>query len=201
LSGADAEIGAAVEQAAEEFGRLGCRISRIDVPELEAIQEASVVITSSEAVTYHDPMLRSHPEAYGPLVRSRLESGYQRTALEYLRAMEMRAKAEAVYARVFMAVDCLLGACLPVAPPPIGEQQVRVDGREMTVVEAFTRFNSPQNMAGVPALSLPCGFSQDGLPVGLQLIGPVGRDDAVLGLGMAYQRVTDWHQRRPPGVS
>jgi aspartyl-tRNA(Asn)/glutamyl-tRNA(Gln) amidotransferase subunit A len=74
---------------------------------------------------------------------------------------------------------------------------VQLNGREANVVDSFTRLNSPQNMAGVPAISLPCGFSADALPVGLQLIAPLGGDDMLLSLGKAYQSETDWHRRQP----
>jgi aspartyl-tRNA(Asn)/glutamyl-tRNA(Gln) amidotransferase subunit A len=197
LARVDERLMPSIEAAIEEFRRLGCRLQSIAIPELEAIQAASVVITSSEAVAYHDPMLRSAPDSYGPLVRKRLESGYARSALEYLRALEARDEAVAVFTRLFEQVDCLVGATLPALPPPIGAQSVAVNGAEESVVEAFTRLNSPQNMAGVPALSIPCGYSQSGLPVGLQLIGPHRGDALLLRLGAAYQRVTDWHTRVP----
>ncbi len=94
-------------------------------------------------------------------------------------------------------MDCLVGAVLPAVAPPIGTQQLTVGGREVSLAEAFCHFNAPQNMTGVPALSLPCGFSRAGLPIGLQLVGGAGRDEALLGIGAAYQRATDWHVKRP----
>ena len=198
LRGIDSDMTRSIDGALEELRRLGCRLQPIEIPELEAIQAASVTITSSEAVAYHDAMLKACPESYGPLVRKRLESGYERTALEYLRALAIRDAAITVYARVFEEVDCLVGAALPAFPPIVGEQTVVIDGAVANVVEAFTRLNSPQNMAGVPALVLPCGFSKAGLPVGLQLIGPHRADNLLLHLASAYQRATDWHTRKPP---
>ncbi len=64
-------------------------------------------------------------------------------------------------------------------------------------MEAFTRFNAPQNLAGLPAMSVPCGLAK-GLPIGLQLIGAEGADESVITMGAAFQRETHWHQRRPP---
>jgi Asp-tRNA(Asn)/Glu-tRNA(Gln) amidotransferase A subunit family amidase len=78
---------------------------------------------------------------------------------------------------------------LPAGPPKIPDTTVKVNGRETGVVDAFTRLNAAQNMAGVPALTVPCGTA-DGLPVGLQLIAARGLDDAALRLGAAFQRTT-----------
>ena len=72
-------------------------------------------------------------------------------------------------------------------PPKIGETTVRINGNEISVVDAFTRFNAPQNMAGIPALSVPCGTA-NGLPVGVQVFGAAGNDEAVLRLGAALER-------------
>jgi aspartyl-tRNA(Asn)/glutamyl-tRNA(Gln) amidotransferase subunit A len=198
LRDVDGGMAPSLDGALEELRKLGCQLQSIEIPQLESIQAASVAITSSEAVAYHDAMLRSRPESYGPLVRKRLESGYERTALEYLRALAIRDEASKVYARTFEEVDCLVGAALPAFPPVVGEQYVVIDGARSNVVEAFTRLNSPQNMAGVPALVLPCGFSKAGLPVGLQLIGPHRGDNLLLHLAAGYQRATDWHTRIPP---
>jgi aspartyl-tRNA(Asn)/glutamyl-tRNA(Gln) amidotransferase subunit A len=194
----DASVQQHLDSALRELRRLGCRMKPVDAKDFDGVQEASVIISSSEAVAYHDPMLRANPEAYGPLVRARLEGGYQRTALEYLRALASRERVAAVFERLFTEVDCLVGATLPALPPRIGEQVVQINGRETNVIDSFTRLNSPQNMAGVPAMSLPCGFSPGSLPVGLQLIAPLGGDEMLLSLGMAYQRETDWHRRQPP---
>jgi Asp-tRNA(Asn)/Glu-tRNA(Gln) amidotransferase A subunit family amidase len=192
----DAAVQRPVDVALRAFRRLGCRMKSVPAKAFDGVQEASVVISSSEAVTYHDPMLKSHPEAYGPLVRARLEGGYQRTALEYLLALAVRERVGAAFAHIFADADVLVGATLPALPPRIGQHVVEINGREAGIVDSYTRLNSPQNMAGVPAISLPCGFSE-ALPVGLQLIAPLGRDQMLLSLAKAYQQETDWHRRRP----
>jgi aspartyl-tRNA(Asn)/glutamyl-tRNA(Gln) amidotransferase subunit A len=154
-------------------------------------------LSATEAVAFHDAYLRERPEAYGPLVRERLQKAYQWSALEFLRAQEARRAVGAAFARVFDDVDCLVGAVVPVPAPPIGAATVRTPVGESGIVDAFTRCNSPQNMGGIPALSLPCGATRGGLPIGWQIMAARGRDDLVLGLGAAYQRATDWHERRP----
>jgi aspartyl-tRNA(Asn)/glutamyl-tRNA(Gln) amidotransferase subunit A len=91
------------------------------------------------------------------------------------------------FTRVFETLDCLVGAVLPCLPPKIGDTTVRINGNETGVVDAFTRFNAPQNMAGIPALSIPCG-AVNGMPVGFQVFGASGNDEAVLRLGSALER-------------
>jgi aspartyl-tRNA(Asn)/glutamyl-tRNA(Gln) amidotransferase subunit A len=160
------------------------------MPALDDAHTASIVISASEAVAYHDQFLTTKPEAYGPLVRKRLQDAYRWTALDLLRAQATLEAVTVVFAGVFETVDCLVGAVLPAEPPKIGDTTVKVNGRETGVVDAFTRLNAPQNMAGVPALSVPCGKSR-GLPVGLQIISAGGRDELALRLGAAYQRATN----------
>ncbi len=196
----DTAVQTLVEGALTRLRRLGGRLQAVDVSGLDPVQEASVVITASEALAYHDPMLRARPEGYGPLVRKRLEGGSRWSAVDYLRAMTVREAACSVFARIFARVDFLVGATIPAPPPHIGEHVAHINGREAHLVDSFTRLNSPQNMAGVPALALPCGFSADGLPVGFQLIAARGRDERLLRLGAAYQRETDWHTRLPPSA-
>ena len=93
----------------------------------------------------------------------------------------------AAFGRVFETVDVLVGAVLPVLPTKIGDTKVSINGKETTVVDAFTRFNASQNMAGIPALSLPC-CSANKMPVALQIIAAAGRDYDVLRLGAALTR-------------
>jgi aspartyl-tRNA(Asn)/glutamyl-tRNA(Gln) amidotransferase subunit A len=192
----DRGVARVVESAIEALRPLVRDVRAIRIPELESAQEASGFITSGDAVTYHDHWLREHPDCYGPLVRERLVAGYQRTALEYLKAQSKRAEVTEAFARQFETVDLLVGATLPTLAPRIGQQHVTVNGKEVFVVTAFTVFNSPQNMAGVPAISVPCGF-QDGMPVGLQFFGPHGHDARVLAMASAWQRESDWHERVP----
>lgn len=187
----DPEIERAVQEAVRQLRRLGHSHRSVAVPGLADTQAASTIITLAEALTYHDERLRDEPEGFGALIRNRLEPGYALTALDLTRATRRRLAVEREFARAFEQVDCLVAPTVPVLPR-------RIDEPDVGIVDALTRLNSPQNMAGLPALSLPCGFSSSGLPIGLQLIAPAGRDEIALSLGAAYQRETDWHRRRPP---
>jgi aspartyl-tRNA(Asn)/glutamyl-tRNA(Gln) amidotransferase subunit A len=192
----DATVQKPIEAALRVLKKLGCKVRDVRAPELDDAHLASIVISASEAVAYHDQYLRTTPEGYGPLVRKRLQDAYRWTALDLLRAQGVRKVVRGAFARVFTDIDCLVGAVLPATPPRIEDITVSVNGQTVGVVDAFTRLNAPQNMAGVPALSVPCGKA-GGIPVGLQVIAARGCDEVALRLGVAFQRVTDWHEREP----
>jgi aspartyl-tRNA(Asn)/glutamyl-tRNA(Gln) amidotransferase subunit A len=182
----DSAVQKPIDAAIRRLGKLGCRLSDVRMPVLDDAHVASIAISATEAVAYHDQFLKSKPEAYGPLVRQRLEAAYKWTALDLLRAQATLRAVTAAFAQLFENVDCLVGGVLPVSPPRIGETTVVINGQEVSVVDAFTRLNASQNMAGIPALSVPCGMANK-MPVGLQIIGASGNDESVLRLGAAFQ--------------
>jgi aspartyl-tRNA(Asn)/glutamyl-tRNA(Gln) amidotransferase subunit A len=116
-----------------------------------------------------------------------LQNGYKWTALDLLRAYGTLRSVTEAFARAFTEVDCLVGAVLPVTATRIGEMNVTINGREATVVDAFTRLNAAQNIAGVPSLCVPCGTA-NGLPVGFQVMSATNRDDVALRLAAAFER-------------
>ncbi|MBM4186038.1 MAG: amidase [Gemmatimonadetes bacterium] len=191
------EVADAVAGVVGLLGRQGHKIVRTSLPELEPAMEASRVIVLAEAIAFHDPHLKRNPDGYGPLLRSRLEGGYQLSALQYVKAEEARIALMAGYHQLFREVDFLVAPTLPLAAVPIGTQHVSLEDREISISEAYCRYTAPHNMTGAPAVSVPCGFTSERLPIGVQFVAGLGRDAAVLGLGAAYQRATDWHQRRP----
>ncbi|MFN0177616.1 MAG: amidase [Gemmatimonadales bacterium] len=194
---ADPEVAALVEKAINQLQRQGHRLVATDIAELEPAMEASRIIVLAEAIAFHDEHLRRNPEGYGPNLRSRLEGGYQLSALQYVHAEEKRVLLIAAFSELFRQVDCLLTPTLPIPAVPIGTQSVTLAGREVSLSEVYCRYTAPENMTGVPALSVPCGFTKGGLPVGLQMVGGMGRDLEVLALGAEYQRISDWHRRSP----
>jgi len=183
----DAAVQKPIDAAIRELEKLGCLLEDVRIPELDDAHQASIVISASEAIAFHDQFLKTKPEAYGPLVRQRLEAAYKWSALDLLRAQATLASVTAAFALVLEDFDCLVGAVLPARPPTIGDTTVVINGRDVGVVDAFTRLNAPQNMAGVPALSVPCGKA-NGLPVGLQIISAAGRDEDALRLGASFER-------------
>ena len=197
----DPAVEMVVRDATAVFGGAGFPLQPVDIDGLPEAHRASGVLTSAEALAFHADRLAAEPEGFGPLIRQRLEHGRGLTAVDYVRASQARALVQAGFVEAFRRVDVLLAPVLPALPPPIGRTEVQIDGRSAPVLDAFTRRNSAANMGGLPACSIPCGFTPDGLPVGLQLIAAPNRDDAVLALGAWFQRETDWHQRHPLAIA
>jgi Asp-tRNA(Asn)/Glu-tRNA(Gln) amidotransferase A subunit family amidase len=133
----------------------------------------------------------------GPMTRSAEDAALLFAAMAGGPAGERALQLLAAYSALFRKIDCLAGATLPVPAPPAGVLQLKFAGQDTHIAEVLCRYTAAQNLTGVPALSLPCGFTRSGLPISLQLIAGHGREDVVLGLGAAYQRATDWHERRP----
>jgi aspartyl-tRNA(Asn)/glutamyl-tRNA(Gln) amidotransferase subunit A len=95
-------------------------------------------------------------------------------------------------------VDVILAPTAPISAPRVGETGVRVTGDRETATRAeLLRLTRPSNISGLPAISIPCGFTGEGLPVGLQLMGPRWGEARLLAIARAYEEATEWHTRRP----
>jgi aspartyl-tRNA(Asn)/glutamyl-tRNA(Gln) amidotransferase subunit A len=187
-----------LQEAIKVYEDAGAEIVSIKMETLNQALQASDIITRAEAVTIHDSDLSDKPECYGKQVRERLSSGYQVSGMELVTAERAILRTVEEFRQVFNQVDCLVAPTLPVAPPLLGTEIIRSGGRECGIVIEFVRLNAPQNVAGLPALALPCGFTRESLPVGMQLIAWRDKEELILSLGAYYQRVTDWHSRVPP---
>ncbi len=119
-------------------------------------------------------------------------------AADYLHAFDVKRKITQEFDAVFENVDAILTPTLPIAASRIGEKEVVIGGEKETVRSAFVRLNRPANLTGHPAISIPCGFTRAGLPIGLQLIGPHWSEARLLSIALAYEDATEWHKRRPP---
>ena len=194
----DPEIERAFREAAELFRDAGHRGGELRIPRLAQAHAASGVIAGAEALTYHGERLRSQPEGFGPTIRKRLASGATLTAVQLVEAERERDALRRAFDIAFQSFDLLLAPTLPAFPPALGEDTVRLARGAAPVLDSFTRWNALQNLAGVPCLSIPCGLSRDGLPIGLQLTAPQRGEARLLSAGAWFQRQTDWHQRRPP---
>ena len=138
----------------------------------------------------HEEWLNSNPQEYGEIFRDRVLMGAFLSAADYVHAQRKRRELCAALARVFEEVDLLICAITPGGAPPIGE---------VTKMSSFERpsFAFPFNVAGAPALTLRAGFSEAGLPLGVQIAGPPFADAMVLRAGHQYERATNWVRMRP----
>lgn len=216
-AGIDAGVAAAVAAAGLVLQELGARLAPAALPTVEHAVATYYLIAAAEAssnLARYDGIrfglrvdddggldalyARSRSAGFGPEVQLRillgtfaLQQGYQDEV--YGQATRVRALLRRDFARAFAHCDLLACATSPVPAFPLGSKVD--DPLAMYLCDALT---VPASLAGLPALSLPCGFTPDGLPVGLQLIAPPFREDLLLQVAHRYQEATGWHRRRPP---
>ena len=214
-AGMDAGVRDAVTSAIDQLAALGAEVREVSLPTTEyalacyyiiAPSECSANLARYDGVKYGyshrgdgdmwEAMERTRQYGFGPEVKRRvmlgafaLSSGYYDAY--YHKAQQVRTLIRQDFARAFEDVDALVAPVSPIVAFPIGERSD--DPVRMYLVDVYTL---PVNIAGLPAMSVPCGFS-DGLPVGLQLIGPHLAEARLLNVAHAYQQTTDWHKRRP----
>ncbi len=196
----DDEVRRLVEATAKVFQQLGAEIQEISLPGLaDSVDQATSAVVA-EASRYHESQgyFPARAQEYGEDVRGHLEWGHKLLAVDYLRAMEAKREVEQDFASAFEKVDAIIAPTSPITAPLIGESEVHVAGQRETAVRAeLLRMTRPANLAEHPAISIPCGFSPQGLPVGLQLIGPRWGEARLLSIAFAYEQSTVWHRRHP----
>jgi aspartyl-tRNA(Asn)/glutamyl-tRNA(Gln) amidotransferase subunit A len=155
----------------------------------------------ADSVVTHEPYLQEHRQDYGPDVLYRILAGQFVLGCDYAKAMKVQRLIKEEHARVLQQVDVLITPTAPVVAPRIGEQTVTLRGTAHRVRGPGSGFisknTSPSNTTGLPAITVPCGFSAAGLPIGLQLIGRPFEEALLLQLAHAYEAVSPSKGRRP----
>jgi aspartyl-tRNA(Asn)/glutamyl-tRNA(Gln) amidotransferase subunit A len=194
----DPEVRAAVEAAAKSLEGLGIALEEVRLPRIQHAGPATFAIIMAESMAYHEPYLRTRASEYGSDVRARLLTGQFVLATQYLKAQRARQVLRAEMDGVLERMDALLMPATPIAAPRTDEQEVAVDGVRDDVRAWLTRCTRPINLTGNPALSVPCGVTTNGLPIGLQLVGRQFDELTLLRLGRAVEMVTPFRDLRPP---
>lgn len=179
------------------YRQLGAKIMEVNLTGMEETAALAAEITGDEAFAYHESWLKRRPQEYGEDVRARLELGGRATAAAYIRAQKMRLTYSENFAASFGKVDALLAPTLPITAPRIGENEIRIGNASEDIRTALLRLTRPANLTGLPAVSIPCGFSPKGLPIGLQLIGRRFQEIKLLGAAYALEQATSWHLAFP----
>jgi len=191
------EVRQAVLAAVAVFERLGAAIREVGLKGMGATARLAAEITGDEASAYHGQWVQRRPQDYGKDVRSLLRQGKKATAVSYIQAQQERRSYGEQFARVLGSVHLLLAPTLPVVAPGIDQKEVKIGSFREDTRHALLRLTRPGNLSGLPAISIPCGFSSEGLPVGLQLIGRPFDEATVLRAAYAYEQATPWHDRFP----
>ncbi len=198
----DPQVQRAIKAATKVFVSAGARVEDVSLPHLADSLEPSTNIALSEATRYHQSQgyYPARAAEYGTDVSSRLETGMQVRAVDYVRAFEVKRQMQNDFEAAFERVDAILAPTVPIAAPRIGKDETKIAGENESVRSALVRLNRPANLTGHPAISIPCGFTRDGLPIGLQLIGPRWGEARLLAIALTYENATDWHTRHPDFV-
>ncbi|MCX5638551.1 MAG: amidase family protein, partial [Planctomycetota bacterium] len=219
-AGAEELVQKALYEAIEVYKTLGAKVIEMDMPHLDYAVAAYYIIATAEASSnlarydgvhygyrsenatdYVEVYSKSRAEAFGKEVKRRimlgtyaLSSGYYDAY--YLKALKVRNLIRGDFVRAFEKCDCIMMPVAPTAAFKIGEKIN--DPLTMYLSDIYT---IAANLAGIPAISIPCGFDENGLPIGLQILAPPFAEDKLLRIARMFERETDWHTKTPPLVN
>lgn len=196
----DAETRAAVLAAADELRTLGASVEELSLPLVPHAGAVFMALADSEGAGMHQPWLRTRAGDYDVGTRRRLLAATLLPAAAYHQATRARVLIAREVLAALERFDLLLAPTQPGPAPSIASGRARVSSKENAGGRFFTRrsYTTPFNLAATPAISVPCGFTRAGLPIGLQLAGRRYDEATVLRAAWAYEQATPWHQRRPP---
>jgi aspartyl-tRNA(Asn)/glutamyl-tRNA(Gln) amidotransferase subunit A len=187
----DSETVAAIEQALVVLAGLGASVREVTIPHIEHARTANQVIMMAEAFAYHEHNLKTRRQDYGAMVLDRFLLGGLFTQSDYVQAQRVRRLVQEEMAQVLREVDVMV---TPTFPKPAA----LIEGYDGAATMFGPSFTGPFNITGLPAISVPGGFTQAGLPIGLQVIGQPFAESMVLRVSHAYEQEARWNDTRPP---
>ena len=192
-------------EAQRQLESVGARLVEVEVPHLDATRVAWPCITRPENVVENLPYLTARPRDYSPRLLHQNIGAMLIPADAYVTAQRIRRLLCREFDEVFEQVDIIAAPTAAVPAPTIEESEravMEVDGEEIRLespgVNYRSLFTTPFNLTGLPALSVNCGFTDGGLPIGLQIVGPRFREERVLRAAHAYEQAAGWYRRKPP---
>jgi len=195
---ADEHIELSVMKALEVLEGLGATLIPIDIKHIEHAAAAALAIYLAEGTAYHDHGFDLNQSLYSDQVRGFLELGNFLLAKDYIHAQRYRTLLGHEMANLLEEVDFFATPGLPLTAQPLGQENISIRGVEQTVFAAILRNTEPFNLTGLPAIVVPCGFSTDGMPQSLQIVGRPFDEAGILNVCYAYQKSTEWHLKIPP---
>jgi aspartyl-tRNA(Asn)/glutamyl-tRNA(Gln) amidotransferase subunit A len=188
---ADAEVLASLNDSAQLFKDLGARVEKVELSWLWDLAMANGQMTQADGAAFHRERLQQHPDWFGLDVRQRLQNGAALPSGDYILARRTQVEGRRRFEMFFEKFDILLLPTTPIPAPPISGMGA------LEAAAKLTRFTAPFNLTGLPALTLPSGFTKTGLPIGLQIVSKHWAEAKVLQAGYAFEQATEWHVRRP----
>lgn len=194
----DIQVEELVSQATFILEGLVGSIDEVSLPLARQSQSIQSIIMSAEGASTHLNLLRQRSKDLDPEVRARLETGAMTPAIHYIKAQRARAAFNEQVLQVLEQVDVLLTPTTSIAAPKIEDSTVLINGKSEPAMLLLSKMTRPFNLCGLPTISLPCGFTSEGLPIGLQLVGRPFDEMTILKLAYAFEQATDWHTLKPP---
>ena len=188
---ADEEVLKAFKDAVHTFKDLGATIMETEIFQARQIGRANGLMTISDAAAYHRERMASHANWFGEDVLDRLQTGAATTSTDYILARQTQNSAKRWFHEFFSKHALLLTPTTPFTAAPIGSRNPAERAKQ------YTKFTGLFNLTGLPALSIPCGFSSEGLPIGLQIVSGQWQEAAVLRAAFAFEQATSWHTHHP----
>lgn len=182
---AEEEVWQAVQSAADVLKDLGAKVEKASLSDGLLAAQTNGLMVISDAAAIYERHLAEQADLFGEDVLQRLRNGAAVTVTQYIQARRTQSVVKAQYHQFFKRYDLFLTPTTPISAPPI-------EGRDsLEAARILTRFTAPFNLTGLPALSLPCGFSREGLPIGLQMVAGAWQEDTLLRAAYAYEEATN----------
>jgi aspartyl-tRNA(Asn)/glutamyl-tRNA(Gln) amidotransferase subunit A len=187
----DPAVISALSASVKVFESLGASLTRVNTDFLRELALANGKMVQADAAAFHRERLQQHPEWFGADIRERLENGRALTSTDYSLARRTQQQGRRTMEVFFKSYDLLLLPTTPITAPLIEGTDAIEQARRLT------RFTSPFNLTGLPAMSIPCGFDSDQLPIGLQLVAKTWDEARLIQAGQLYENATEWHHLFP----
>jgi aspartyl-tRNA(Asn)/glutamyl-tRNA(Gln) amidotransferase subunit A len=194
----ESQVLAGFQEALRTFQKAGVRIEEISLPEVKYATGAATAILWPEAASYHEQYLRTRMKEYGQDVQARLGVALLVAATDYVKGQRVRRMLLEKFQAILKKYDGLLSPTEPITAPKLDQQFMYLGGKKEIRDAVAPRLTRLFNLIGLPAVSVPCGFSSDGLPMGLQIVSDHFAEGKMLRIAHFYQQHTDWHLRIPP---
>lgn len=199
------EVRSALNDAAGTFKSLGAKVDEVSIPHLDLVPAVQTATSRSESTTDHDVYLRTRPRDYSPGLLYSQIAGLLIPASVFVQAQRVRRLICQEFDQALEKVDFMIAPAVPVPAPTIEECRsgyLERDGRRIPLQDARGNYlmlcTIPFNVTGLPSITVPCGFTPGGLPVGMQIVGGPFQEEIVFRVAHAYERAAGWYRRRPP---
>ncbi len=198
FDGIDADVEKLVFEAYNVLEKVGATLVDVKIPLADTYMAVEFGLCLPEASAYHQKMLRERGDKYQEDVRTFLELGELIPATDYIKSLRVREKIKLAWKELFGTIDVLAAPSTPATAAKVGQETFQwPNGSEESVTSAYVRLSCPANLTGLPSLSIPCGFTDDGLPAGMQILGRPFDEQTIVRVAHIYESETEWNTEPP----